>query len=285
MSYICVVHFLRKEPLMHGSIGRRFGVILAIVVLLGALLTPAAAAESYVVHVVQRGETLSTIAYRYGVGISALAAANGIGNWNLIYVGQRLRVPTAPGPQPPPAGRVHIVRWGETLNSIARLYGVNVWALAQTNGIWNLNLIYVGQRLIIPGGPPPPPPPPAPTSWQAQYWNTRDLTGPVALSRYETDLSYNWGGASPGPGVGSVNWSARWTRSFYMTGGTYRITVRVDDGVRLYIDNTPIIDAWQVQAATTYQRDVILVTGNHTFTVEYFQAEGVSELNVSSQKL
>jgi len=44
------------------------------------------------VHVVQRGETLASIAYRYGTSVSALAAANGIRNPNLIYVGQRLTI-------------------------------------------------------------------------------------------------------------------------------------------------------------------------------------------------
>ncbi|MCS6843982.1 MAG: LysM peptidoglycan-binding domain-containing protein [Caldilineales bacterium] len=45
------------------------------------------------VHVVRAGETLSSIAARYGVSASALARANGISNPNRIYVGQRLRIP------------------------------------------------------------------------------------------------------------------------------------------------------------------------------------------------
>jgi len=44
-------------------------------------------------HVIQRGETLASVALRYGVAISALAQANGLHNPNLIYVGQRLRIP------------------------------------------------------------------------------------------------------------------------------------------------------------------------------------------------
>ncbi|MBN1640910.1 MAG: LysM peptidoglycan-binding domain-containing protein [Anaerolineae bacterium] len=46
---------------------------------------------------------------------------------------------------------VHIVRWGENLISIARRYGVTVYAIASTNGIANTNRIYAGQRLVIPG--------------------------------------------------------------------------------------------------------------------------------------
>jgi len=55
-------------------------------------------------HVVQRGETLAGVALRYGVTISALARANGLPNPNLLYVGQRLHIPTngfAPAPASP----------------------------------------------------------------------------------------------------------------------------------------------------------------------------------------
>jgi LysM repeat protein len=44
----------------------------------------------------------------------------------------------------------HIVGWGQTLSSIARMYGVTVKAIADANHISNVNLIYSGQRLVIP---------------------------------------------------------------------------------------------------------------------------------------
>ncbi len=45
------------------------------------------------VHVVRRGETLAIIAAKYGTTVDAIARANGITNPNLIYVGQKLRIP------------------------------------------------------------------------------------------------------------------------------------------------------------------------------------------------
>lgn len=50
------------------------------------------------------------------------------------------------------SGGVHVVRSGETLASIARQYGVSASALARANGITNPDLIWAGQRLVIPGG-------------------------------------------------------------------------------------------------------------------------------------
>ena len=56
-------------------------------------LSKAGGGATYRTHVVQRGETLTRIALRYGTSWRVLASLNGLTNPNLIYVGQRLRVP------------------------------------------------------------------------------------------------------------------------------------------------------------------------------------------------
>jgi N-acetylmuramoyl-L-alanine amidase len=59
-------------------------------------------------------------------------------------------------PPPPTSGgqyagaRTHLVVSGDTLAKIAQRYGVNMYAIAAANNITNINLIYRGQRLIIP---------------------------------------------------------------------------------------------------------------------------------------
>ena len=124
-------------------------------------------------HVVQPGQTLFSIASRYGVSSWAMAYANGLWNPNFIYAGQTLVIPYAgytgygknyynpyfrphpyPQPvyhQPRPYGCSYWVRYGDTLSSIAWRYGTSAWTLARANGIYNLNWIYAGQRLFIPG--------------------------------------------------------------------------------------------------------------------------------------
>ena len=63
-----------------------------------------------------------------------------------------LLVPVLPAAAAPDLqGGVHIVQRGENLSMIAQRYGVSQAALAQANGISNPNLVYVGQRLTIPG--------------------------------------------------------------------------------------------------------------------------------------
>jgi len=100
-------------------------------------------------YTVRSGDTLSGIAWRYGVRVWAIVQANGLANPNRIYAGQRLLIPG--GTTPPPGGGVwYTVRWGDTLSGIAWRYGRTTWAIAQANGIANPNWIYAGQRLYIP---------------------------------------------------------------------------------------------------------------------------------------
>ncbi len=80
--------------------GRRLVLAVALVVTLllaGASVTMAAPADQpedwCYGYVVRHGETLSGIAYRYGVSWQALASYNGIGNPNYVRAGQCLAIP------------------------------------------------------------------------------------------------------------------------------------------------------------------------------------------------
>ena len=106
------------------------------------------------------------------------------------------------------------------------------------------------------------------------------------MARCDAAINFNWTGTSPAPGtINQFNFSTRWTRVFFQNAGTYRVTATTDDGVRIWIDGVPIIDAWGIQSLRTFQRDVMLFGGNHTWTVEYFQAEGESVIQVTSQQI
>lgn len=112
--------------------------------------TPPGTPGATIVHVVQRGENLFRIALGYGTTVEAIAAANGISNPRLIYVGQKLTIPQGGGTTPSGGGRTHVVRPGENLYRIALRYGTTAQAIAAANNLPNIHLIYVGQVLRIP---------------------------------------------------------------------------------------------------------------------------------------
>jgi LysM repeat protein len=128
----------------------RLLILFALVALVVSLLMPAQAHASSgpTIHKVRRGDTLSLIAKKYGVSIDYLMRVNNLRNANRIYVGQRLVI--RPG-QTAPGSNVHVVRRGDTLSSIAQKYGTSVAAIQQANHLRG-SIIYVGQRLKLPGG-------------------------------------------------------------------------------------------------------------------------------------
>ena len=96
-------------------------------------------------YTVQSGDSFWSIAHKYGMNMYTLASNNGLSINAVIHPGQRLRVSGTSQQQS--AGRVHYVRYGETLSGIAAQLGTSVSHLQSVNGIRNANLIYVGQRI------------------------------------------------------------------------------------------------------------------------------------------
>ncbi|MFP2962853.1 LysM peptidoglycan-binding domain-containing protein, partial [Myxococcus sp. 1LA] len=76
---------------------------------------------------VRRGDTLSALAQRFNTSVSSLAKSNGISNPNLIYAGQKLRIPDGfDAPRASGGGRAassYTVKSGDTLSGIAGRYG------------------------------------------------------------------------------------------------------------------------------------------------------------------
>lgn len=141
--------------------------LLAVVVL---VLFPAVAAADYP-HVVQPGETLTSVAGADDVSIESIAAANGISPSAELIAGQTLMIPPqTPQNQVVPTTssatvgsgtgtgdasaatteRTHVVLPGETLTSVAAATGVGIDAIAAANGISPSAELIAGKTLTIP---------------------------------------------------------------------------------------------------------------------------------------
>ena len=104
-------------------------------------------------YTVQSGDTLSSIARRYGTTVQELVDVNHIQNPDLIYPGDKLRIltnSTIPGNEERGTGSIiYTVQRGNTLSQIARAYHVSIQHIVELNNIENPNLIYPGQKLRI----------------------------------------------------------------------------------------------------------------------------------------
>lgn len=113
-------------------------------------------------YTVQPGDTIATIASRFGLRTVDVLAANGLGWRSVIYPGQTLSLtgsaaPTAPATVPSPVATTatHAVVAGDTVYGIAQKYGTTVDAVLAANGLTRASVIYPGQQLALTGTPAP----------------------------------------------------------------------------------------------------------------------------------
>lgn len=122
-------------------------------------------------------------------------------------------------------------------------------------------------------------------TWVGEYYNNTWLGGAPVQIRNDPEVNFDWGSGSPGPGVNADNFSARWTRAITFGAGNYVFTVTTDDGARLWVDNTLVLDKWFDQAAAAYQAQVALTAGDHNLRLEYYEHFGVAVARLSWAQL
>jgi len=121
---------------------------------------PSPKETSWVKHRITRGQTVSTIAARYGVSQYAIFEANNLSRRSRIFAGKTLIVPVpldrayASSRKQKKSyaadGSIYSVRAGDTMWDIARAFGTTVSGLRRINYIERGSRIYVGQKLRIP---------------------------------------------------------------------------------------------------------------------------------------
>ncbi|NPA93474.1 MAG: peptidoglycan DD-metalloendopeptidase family protein [Chloroflexi bacterium] len=100
-------------------------------------------------YIVQPGDTLSGIAYRFGLDMQTLAQANGITNPASLQVGQKLRIPGLEGVV---SGQLstRTVKFGESLTSLSRALGLSESTLQRLNHLLTPYQLFAGRSLILP---------------------------------------------------------------------------------------------------------------------------------------
>ena len=149
---------------------------LAPLLLLPLLLLSVGVARADTIHVVQPGDTLYTIAQKYGVSMEEIADANNLANIRAVMLGFPLVIPGvdgplgAPTPTPAPStprpartysvpasavatngGVIHTVAPGDTLFSISMTYNIYMANIIEANDIANPRVLQLGSKVFIPG--------------------------------------------------------------------------------------------------------------------------------------
>ncbi len=143
-------------------------------------------------YTVQRGDTLYSIARRFGITVAELAEMNGLADVDRIRPGQVLRVSRA-------SPKAHLqdvrtafytVQAGDTLWSIARRHGTTAAQIAQLNGIAEDGILQIGQTLRLPA---------ASSRQRLQVANPPSRGfALVAVARRLLGVPYRWGGTGKG---------------------------------------------------------------------------------------
>lgn len=119
------------------------------------------------------------------------------------------------------------------------------------------------------------------------FYDNTDLSGAPKVVRESANNStmlydYNWGTNAPIQPLKSDNFSASFTRNYYvLEDGQYEISIQADDGVRLFIDNQKVIDSWIGSAGGMRSVKVSLTKGNHLFCINYLELTGNSYIKAN----
>ncbi|MBN1200438.1 MAG: SH3 domain-containing protein [Anaerolineae bacterium] len=122
------------------------------------------------------------------------------------------------------------------------------------------------------------------TKWNAKYYSNKDLSGQPAVERVDDQIDFNWADGSPDAAIPADNFSARWVKTVnFDTAGVWTFKAGADDGVRMWVDDSLVIDEWHdaTSGFTSYEITLTeLTAGKHRLKVEYYEATGLAGVQV-----
>jgi murein DD-endopeptidase MepM/ murein hydrolase activator NlpD len=165
------------------------------------------------IHVLQKGETIYSVARSYGVSPAAVLAINGLSEADArtVQAGYRLRIPAASVAAGNPYGEYRVSK-GDTLYSIARRYGISLTELLDMNGFSPNYLIKEGERIRVPS-----------TGSGVSPASSGIASGTVSGSG--TNSAKPQGTGSPARVDPSIRWPVRAKDVSYLTGKLYGVMV------------------------------------------------------------
>jgi len=122
----------------------------------------------------------------------------------------------------------------------------------------------------------------------ASYFANKTLSGTTTKVQVDKQINFTWGANGPSvTGISADNFSVRWTGIIKVpVSGDYTFYDRSDDGSRLWINDTQLINQWNDQAATTKQASIHLTQDvNYNVKLEYYESAGDAEMKMGYKLL
>jgi len=116
--------------------------------------------------------------------------------------------------------------------------------------------------------------PPSFPEWRGEYYDNMNLDGDPVLVRNDPSIDFNWGTNPPAAGMPNQQYSIRWTRWASFDPNWYEFAAKSDDGIRVYVDGTLIIDQWHNSPGWEVYKARLWLSGSHWLEVQYYQDNG-----------
>jgi hypothetical protein len=121
--------------------------------------------------------------------------------------------------------------------------------------------------------------------WKAEFWPNKDFSGSPVLVRNDPKVEFDWDTQAPAVGVPQDTFAARWTRTLDLAPGLYRFSLRANDGVRLYVNGTRLIDEWHSSnGSATYTTELVL-SGSTALRLDYYDNTAKALVSLSWERL
>lgn len=111
-------------------------------------------------------------------------------------------------------------------------------------------------------------------SWTTEYYDNAQLAGNPVVIRSEVSPRGSWGSGAPHAGIPADHFAVRWTTRVLLEENSYLVSVQADDGIRVLVDDEPVIDEWRATDGEFFQLELPLAAGERKIVVEYLEQEG-----------
>ncbi len=113
------------------------------------------------------------------------------------------------------------------------------------------------------------------------YFDNNRLEGAPRLTRADPRIDFRWTLNSPGRGIPFDWYSVRWTGTLTApAGGVSKLGVEGNDGYRLWVDDTLVIDNWRKQSYGAKLASVGLKPGPHKIKLEFYESTGIARVKL-----